>query len=267
MKKKLLVTLAAGALILTSAAAGAYGATNLQAIKANLNLGLQFKLNGESWIPKDAKGKNVYPITYNGTTYLPIRSAGEALGVEVGWEASNNTVWLGEGARRAEEGKPQVEFQSYRDYEFLIDINGNKYLNSYISSAEIDRDGKLYVPMFSSSLSTYLAIAADFYVITETENPYVEGIIEINRDAISKYISSETIFSSATQSYNEVSYTSPHNGEKFVISTNNKAEKGTFINGSQKYVVLSDVLEILGYKITLNPVDSEKIVLVSFSKL
>ncbi|MCA0754891.1 copper amine oxidase N-terminal domain-containing protein [Paenibacillus sp. N4] len=102
MKKKLLITLAAGALMITSAAAGAYGATNLQAIKANLNLGLKFKIDGEGWTPKDAKGKNVYAITYNGTTYLPIRTAGEALGVDVGWDGANNTVWLGNGAAAAE---------------------------------------------------------------------------------------------------------------------------------------------------------------------
>ncbi|MDQ6419927.1 stalk domain-containing protein [Paenibacillus sp. LHD-117] len=109
MKKKLLITLAAGALMLTSAAAGAYGATNLQAIKANLNLGLKFKVDGKDWTPKDASGKNVYAITYNGTTYLPIRTAGDALGVEVGWDGKNNTVWLGEGASAVEAGQKPTE--------------------------------------------------------------------------------------------------------------------------------------------------------------
>jgi len=104
LKKKFLISLALGALVLTSAAAGAYGATNLQAIKANLNFGIKFKVDSKTWVPKDANGKNVYPITYNGTTYLPIRSAGEALGVEVGWDGANNTVWLGEGAAAVEKG-------------------------------------------------------------------------------------------------------------------------------------------------------------------
>ncbi|MHA6481518.1 stalk domain-containing protein [Paenibacillus sp. strain BS8-2] len=102
MKKKLLISLTVGALMLTSAAAGAYSATNLQAIKADLNMGLLFKVDGEAWVPKDASGKNVYPISYNGTTYLPIRTAGEALGVDVGWDGANNTVWLGNGAAAAE---------------------------------------------------------------------------------------------------------------------------------------------------------------------
>ncbi len=36
------------------------------------------------------------PFVYNGTTYLPIRAVGEAVGKEVTWNAGTNTVYLGE---------------------------------------------------------------------------------------------------------------------------------------------------------------------------
>jgi len=36
-----------------------------------------------------------YPITYNGTTYLPIRSIGTLLGVDVGWDQDTQSVLLG----------------------------------------------------------------------------------------------------------------------------------------------------------------------------
>ena len=36
------------------------------------------------------------PFIYNGTTYLPIRAVGEAVGKEVTWNAGTNTVYLGE---------------------------------------------------------------------------------------------------------------------------------------------------------------------------
>jgi hypothetical protein len=81
--------------MLASAGAGAYAASSLQEIKAFLNKGVKFTVSGKSWAPKDANGKAVYPITYNGTTYLPIRTAGSALGVEIGWDAANNTVNIG----------------------------------------------------------------------------------------------------------------------------------------------------------------------------
>ena len=39
-------------------------------------------------------GQKIYPILYNGSTYLPIRAIGEIMDKEVLWDASNNTVTL-----------------------------------------------------------------------------------------------------------------------------------------------------------------------------
>lgn len=95
MKKKLMLSFLAGSLIVVSASAGAFAASNLQSIKAYLNLGVKLKVNGEPWTAKDSSGKTLYPITYNGATYLPLRAAGEALGVGVSWDGANNTVLIG----------------------------------------------------------------------------------------------------------------------------------------------------------------------------
>ena len=104
MKKKLLTSIIISAIVVVSASAGAFAASNLQAIKANLNLGIKFKVDGKDWTPKDQKGNTQYAITYNGSTYVPLRAAGSALGVEVGWDGANNTVWLGDGAAAVEKG-------------------------------------------------------------------------------------------------------------------------------------------------------------------
>jgi len=104
LKKKLITSVIISAVVLVSATAGAFAASNLQAIKANLNLGIKFKVDGKDWTPKDQKGNTQYAITYNGSTYVPLRAAGSALGVEVGWDGANNTVWLGEGAAAVEKG-------------------------------------------------------------------------------------------------------------------------------------------------------------------
>lgn len=56
--------------------------------------GIQIVLNGEPVTPKDAAGNTVEPFTIDGTTYLPVRAIGEALGLEVGWDGSTNTVTL-----------------------------------------------------------------------------------------------------------------------------------------------------------------------------
>ena len=44
------------------------------------------------------------PFIYNGTTYLPIRAVGEAVGKEVTWNAGTNTVYLGEVPDSAQHG-------------------------------------------------------------------------------------------------------------------------------------------------------------------
>nr|WP_306663489.1 stalk domain-containing protein [Myxococcus sp. CA039A] len=74
---------------------GAFAASNLEEIKAYLNMGVKIQLNGKAWQAKDQEGKPLYPITYEGSTYLPVRAVGEALGVEIGWDGETETVLIG----------------------------------------------------------------------------------------------------------------------------------------------------------------------------
>jgi len=46
--------------------------------------------------PKDANGTVVEPFIYQGTTYLPVRAVGEAIGKKVTWDGASKTVYLGE---------------------------------------------------------------------------------------------------------------------------------------------------------------------------
>ncbi len=43
----------------------------------------------------DANGNTVYPMLYNGSIYLPLRSIGSLMGKSVGWNSSTSTVTLG----------------------------------------------------------------------------------------------------------------------------------------------------------------------------
>ena len=45
----------------------------------------------------DANGKTVYPLLYQGSTYLPIRAIGELMGKRVDWDGKTNTVTLSGG--------------------------------------------------------------------------------------------------------------------------------------------------------------------------
>lgn len=52
-------------------------------------------VDGVEITPKDANGKVVDPFISDGTTYLPVRAVGEALGKEVTWDGSTKTVYIG----------------------------------------------------------------------------------------------------------------------------------------------------------------------------
>ncbi|CAM3514696.1 MULTISPECIES: stalk domain-containing protein [Saccharibacillus] len=97
MKKK--VTAAVLTLGLTlSASAGVYAGSNLQEIRASLNSGLSLIVNGTAFTPTDGNGKALAPITYKGTTYLPVRSIGDALDTSVTYDAKNSRVVIGSTA-------------------------------------------------------------------------------------------------------------------------------------------------------------------------
>lgn len=49
--------------------------------------------------PKDANGNPVEVFVYNGTTYLPIRAIGNALGKPVQWEGKTNSAYVGKHDR------------------------------------------------------------------------------------------------------------------------------------------------------------------------
>lgn len=63
--------------------------------QATLNYpGIKITLDGEPVTPMDAAGNLVEPFTIDGTTYLPVRAIGNALGLGVDWDGTTNTVIL-----------------------------------------------------------------------------------------------------------------------------------------------------------------------------
>lgn len=56
---------------------------------------IKVRLNGKTLNLTDANGKKVEPFIIDGTTYLPVRAVGEALGLNVTWDGATSTVILG----------------------------------------------------------------------------------------------------------------------------------------------------------------------------
>jgi aryl-phospho-beta-D-glucosidase BglC (GH1 family) len=85
---KRLLTLAL-ALILTFALVPAIIAAESEPI---LDPGITIRANGELRQPTDAEGNPVYPILYNGTTYIPVRGLSYLLGKTVAWVSDARTI-------------------------------------------------------------------------------------------------------------------------------------------------------------------------------
>lgn len=141
MKKiSVILLLVATALLVFSA--GAFAATKVTAIKAFLNGDIKFLKDGEDWRPKDDRGQEVLPISYNGTIYLPLRVIANAFNVPVSWEGSTQTVKFGEGSTVTNLFSKQVkaEFWSEKSYDIVdkkqLVFEGKQYNGAYAFSAE-----------------------------------------------------------------------------------------------------------------------------------
>jgi hypothetical protein len=95
VKKKLTAALTVFA-VLGGMGTGVYAGANLQEIKAFLNPGIKFKVDGQPVQLKNSSGAVIAPISYKDTTYLPVRSVSDLLGVTVKFDAASNTISLGE---------------------------------------------------------------------------------------------------------------------------------------------------------------------------
>lgn len=77
-------------------ATGAFAASNITTIQAFLDGNVKFVKDGSSWRPTDSKGDEVLPITYNGTTYLPLRVIADAFNIPVKYDGRAKTILLGD---------------------------------------------------------------------------------------------------------------------------------------------------------------------------
>ena len=96
-------------------------------VNANLNKDIKIYYNQKAQTFTDANGVEVYPISYNGTTYLPVRAISNLFGASISWDGATNTVALKDSEENPEpEVTPAVKEFSMGEWE------GNVYKNSYL---------------------------------------------------------------------------------------------------------------------------------------
>lgn len=83
-----------GAAVLVAGTALASSAVTTRTLQAQFS-GMRLKVNGQDIVLTDSKGRPAEPFVIDGTTYVPVRSLGEALGKQVAWDPETNTVSVG----------------------------------------------------------------------------------------------------------------------------------------------------------------------------
>ena len=70
----------------------------VQNITADIHPDFTIVVDGTVRNFRDAQGKAVYPMLYQGTNYLPVRAIGELMGKEVSWNGATRTITLSGGS-------------------------------------------------------------------------------------------------------------------------------------------------------------------------
>lgn len=94
--------------------------------------GITLYYDGVKVEPKDANGKAVEPLLYNGTTYLPVRAVSGLFGEDINWDGKTQSVYIGDmpGKKTYLRDLPFYESSSLSLPDTLI-MDGKTYVNCF----------------------------------------------------------------------------------------------------------------------------------------
>lgn len=121
--------------------------------------GIKIYYNNQPFTPTDVNGKVVPVISWNNTTYLPVRAISNLFGVEVAYDSTTNGVYLGKHAAitNPSVSAPQTPVASSDIYFEVYDKNGNM-VNLYIE------EGTEYYYVIENGSKRYFSEADTYYL-------------------------------------------------------------------------------------------------------
>ncbi len=211
---------------------GALADSNLRQIQAYINEGIAIRLDGQTQTMYDAQGKRVYPISYNGTTYVPIRAVSNMLGIDVEWDGANNTILLGDN-----DVVPKTKITDLVYYNRLRNSSNHRY--EKVNSA-MDNLGNTYIDplrLMTSCESNYW----ETYMLTEDFSTFT-GVLFIGyEDRDSRTTCNVRIYGDGELLYNSPTMTNGVKPVDFSVDIDGVDELKIEINGewSSSYSWLS----------------------------
>lgn len=132
-----------------------------QTIEAFYN-NIKISIEGKAIELKDAAGDPIEPFIHEGTTYLPIRAIAEALGMEVKYNETTNTVEL---TKAKEVGTVNQRGVAVSNNDYTI-VKENEYLDVQVMS-----DGTKYIYPHSYILYLNKKVAREYLLKWNNEYP------------------------------------------------------------------------------------------------
>ncbi len=150
--KKMICTMVLGAMLCTAAMA----ANGPYTVTAKLTPDTDVRIDGVERTFYNAQGVEVHPISYAGTTYVPLRSVGELMGKNVNWDGTTGTATIG-GSRTTAPvaGTPdsyavekKITVSMRPDYTIVIDGTVRTFQD--VNGKRVDPllyNGSIYLPL------------------------------------------------------------------------------------------------------------------------
>ena len=179
-----------------------------------LNKQIKVTFDGEYQEFQNVNGVRVYPLSYEGTTYLPIRSISSLFNSKIKWDGNTNSVYIGDGELDTTSSKKVTNPSegTNENIKVLLNKDIKIYYNSKVQTFT-DANGKVVYPL-SYNGTTYLPVRAvsnlfdlkiDWenknytVVIVKNEQVQKEGTIAVvyfsvtgNTKTVAEYIKEET---------------------------------------------------------------------------
>lgn len=155
-----------------------------ETISVQLRPDIEIYVDGEVQVLTDTNGNEISPIVYEGTTYIPLRLAGEIAGSTVSWDGTTNAINLDTAVRVDENNRINVQTANLELAQLEDFINNFAYPDHFVLDTFEYSDEVLTIYLHQSDEETWAsvfeAVAAPIYdkfsgieaIIFEIDLPY-----------------------------------------------------------------------------------------------
>lgn len=155
-----------------------------ETISVQLRPDIEIYVDGEVQVLTDTNGNEISPIVYEGTTYIPLRLAGEIAGSTVSWDGTTNAINLDAAVRVDENNRINVQTANLELAQLEDFINNFAYPDHFVLDTFEYSDEVLTIYLHQSDEETWAsvfeAVAAPIYdkfsgieaIIFEIDLPY-----------------------------------------------------------------------------------------------